>query len=287
MTDQSVVIVGLPASGKTTFLAALWHLVTEREFKTSLTFGNLRSGDLTYLNEIAALWRDAKKQERTAVGGSRIVSMNLMSAQKSSLRVTFPDLPGEAYLRMWEDRDCEQEVADVMKADGVLLFIHSDTINAPQWVIDEVALSRHLNVEIPKGQEVEWHARHAPTQVQLVDLLQLLRTDPLDIGPRKLAIIFSAWDKAEDEGLSPQEFLAEKLPLLAQYLTCDSDDWSWQVYGISAQGGDYDNTDDGARPCDDAERLRGLDSPSLRIKLVKKDQESSNDITEPLAWLMK
>jgi hypothetical protein len=287
MTDQSVVIIGLPASGKTTFLAALWHLVTEREFQTSLIFGDLRSGDITYLNEIAALWRDAKKQDRTAVGGSRIVSMNLMSAQQTPLRVTFPDLPGEAYLRMWEDRDCEQEVADVMNADGVLLFIHADTINAPQWVVDEIALSRHLNVEIPKGQEVEWHARLAPTQVQLVDLLQLLRTDPLDIGPRKLAIMFSAWDKAEDEGLSPQEFLAEKLPLLAQYLACDADGWLWQVYGISAQGGDYDNTDDGARPSDDAERLRNLDSPSLRIKLVKENQESSNDITEPLAWLME
>ena len=168
-----------------------------------------------------------------------------------------------------------------------MLFIHSDTISAPQWIVDEVALSRHLNVEIPKGQEVEWHPRHAPTQVQLVDLLQLLRTDPLDNGPRKLAIMFSAWDKAEDEGLSPHDFLAEKLPLLTQYLTSNSDDWSWQVYGVSAQGGDYDNTDDGSRPSDDAERLRGLDSPSLRIKLVKKDQESSNDITEPLAWLME
>ncbi|PZX01985.1 hypothetical protein DFS28_101335 [Pseudomonas sp. 478] len=287
MTDQSVVIIGLPASGKTTFLAALWHLITEREFPTSLRFNNLRSGDVTYLNEIATLWRDAKKQDRTAVGGSRIVSMNLMNAQQSPLRVTFPDLPGEAYLRMWEDRDCEQEVADVMNAGGVLLFVHADTINAPQWVIDEVVLSQHLNVEMVKGQEVEWHARLAPTQVQLVDLLQLLRTSPLDIGPRKLAIMLSAWDKAEDEGLSPQEYLIEKLPLLAQYLACGADDWSWQVYGISAQGGDYDNTDLGTTPSEDAERLRNLDSPSLRIQLVRSNQDNSNDITEPLAWLME
>lgn len=287
MTDQSVVIIGLPASGKTTFLAALWHLITEREFPTSLSFNNLCSGDITYLNEIASHWRDAKKQNRTSASGSRIVRMNLKNAEQSPLCVTFPDLPGEAYLRMWEERDCVQEVAEVINADGVLLFIHADTVNAPRWVIDEVVLSQHMNVRMIKGQEVEWHARLAPTQVQLVDLLQLLRTYPLDIGPRKLAIMLSAWDKAEDEGLSPQEYLVEKLPLLAQYLTSQADGWAWQVYGISAQGGDYDNADHGTIPSADAERLRNLDSPSLRIKLVKHNQENTNDITEPLAWLME
>jgi len=33
MTKQSVVIIGLPESGKTTFLGALWHLVTAREIE--------------------------------------------------------------------------------------------------------------------------------------------------------------------------------------------------------------------------------------------------------------
>jgi type IV secretory pathway ATPase VirB11/archaellum biosynthesis ATPase len=34
MNERSVVIIGLPESGKTTFLAALWHLITERDVET-------------------------------------------------------------------------------------------------------------------------------------------------------------------------------------------------------------------------------------------------------------
>ncbi len=53
MPERSVVIIGLPASGKTTFLAALWHLVTARDVDTVLRFGTLRVGDAAHLNAIA------------------------------------------------------------------------------------------------------------------------------------------------------------------------------------------------------------------------------------------
>jgi predicted ATPase len=74
-SEKSFVICGLPGSGKTTFLAALWHLVSSREIETKLKFGSLRSGDMTHLNEIAARWRSAKVQDRTKVGPAQLVSM--------------------------------------------------------------------------------------------------------------------------------------------------------------------------------------------------------------------
>jgi hypothetical protein len=286
MNERSVVIIGLPESGKTTFLAALWHLITERDVETILRFHTLRTGEASHLNEIAARWRDAKVQDRTAVGGNRLVSMNLKNAAETPVRVTFPDIPGEAYRRMTEERDCEPAIADVLKASGVLLFIHSDTIRPPKWVVDEVALSKAVGLTIPDGQEVPWHPRLAPTQVQLVDLLQLLRSAPLDAGPRRLAIMLSAWDKADGEGLSPAAYLNAKLPLLAQYLRRGADEWTWRVYGLSAQGGDYDAIEPDAARKPDAEALRNLDRPSTRIRLVG-GAEETHDLTEPLAWLME
>jgi Double-GTPase 1 len=284
MGERSVVIIGLPASGKTTFLAALWHLVTARDIDTRLRFGTLRIGDVTHLNAIAARWREAKVQDRTAVLGTRVVSMNLVNGAGEALRVTFPDVPGEAYRRMWEERECESQLVDILKATGVLLFIHADTIHAPRWVVDEVALSRELGLGVAEGEVIAWHPRLAPTQVQVIDLLQLLRTAPLDIGPRRLAVMLSAWDKARAEGLSPAEYLQSKLPLLAQYLRRAADGWDWRVYGLSAQGGDYDPLEQGER-VPEAEELRRLDRPSTRIQLVGEGSET-HDLTEPLAWLM-
>lgn len=286
MHDRSVVIIGLPSSGKTTFLAALWHLINARDVPTKLRFGGLRVGDATHLNAIASRWRDAKVQERTAVTGTRLVTMNLLDETDLPVRVTFPDTPGEAYRQMWEDRDCDPQIAAAISAGGVLLFVHADNIRAPQWVVDEVALSRALGLEIPADNEVApWHARLAPTQVQLVDLLQLLRTAPLDAGPRRLAIMLSAWDKAAEEGLTPDAYLAAKLPLLSQYLRRSSDGWKYEVFGVSAQGGDYDPADEELPPVPEAEALRKLDQASTRIRLVGAHAET-HDLTVPLEWVI-
>lgn len=286
MTNRSVVIIGLPGSGKTTFLAALWHLITERDVDTLLRFHTLKIGEAAHLNEIAARWREAKVQERTSVGGSRMVSMNLLEKDDMPIRVTFPDVPGEAYRRMWEDRDCESQIAEILKAGGIMLFIHADTIVSPSWVVDEATLSNLLGLELEPDQEISWHPRLAPTQVQLVDLLQLLRSSPLDVGPRKLAIMLSAWDKASGENLTPQAYLDAKLPLLSQYLRSGADGWIYSTYGLSAQGCDYDSTEPGAIPKAEAEAARNLDRPSLRIKLVN-DAIDTHDLTEPLSWLME
>ena len=285
MADRSVLIIGLPASGKTTYLAALWHLVTAREIDTTLQFGDLRVGDFAHLNSIAARWRNAIVQERTAVAGNRLVSMNLLDVTHQAVRVTFPDVPGEAYRGMWEDRDCEPELANILRAGDVLLFIHADTIGTPNWIVDEVALSNAAGLGGPDGEAESWNPRHAPTQVQLVDLLQLLRMPPLDVGRRRLAVMLSAWDKARGEALTPEGYLEAKLPLLNQYLCRGTDGWTWRVYGLSAQGGEYDRAEEDAESVPLAEELRTLDLPSTRIQLVGPEGET-HDLTEPLAWLM-
>ena len=243
-----------------------------------LGFHTLAEGKAGHLNEIAARWRDAKVQDRTTVGGNRLVSMNLKDAAGVPVRVTFPDVPGEAFRRMWENRECEKEIEEILHGGNVLFLVHADDIKSPKWVVDEVALSRDAGLEVPEGPVVPWHPSHAPTQVQLVDLLQLLRRPPLDTGCRRLAIMLSAWDKASGECLSPEAYLREKLPLLDQYLNCGADGWIWRIYGASAQGGDYDLIDPDAERMPRAEELRNLDSPSKRIRLVEGEAET-HDLT--------
>ena len=285
MAERSVVIIGLPASGKTTYLAALWHLIFSREVNTKLVFRDLREGEFSHLNAIAKRWRNAVVQERTAVAGNRLVSMNLLDVKGQAVRVTFPDLPGETFTRMWTDRSCDPQTADALKGGHVLLFVHADTIRTPSWIVDEVEISKEAGLTGPDGENRLWDPILAPTQVQLVDLLQLLRLPPLDLGPRRLAVMLTAWDKARGERLVPERYLKVKLPLLYQYLLCSVDDWTWRVYGLSAQGGEYDNAEkDVAKRDPKVEDLRNLDLPSKRIQLVGPEWET-HDLTDPLAWL--
>lgn len=302
MPTPSVSILGLPSSGKTTYLAALWHVLTDSSGETALKLKNLLSGNIEHLNEIATRWRDAQEQKRTEIGGSRVVSINMTDKQGSAVTVSFPDVPGEAYRRMWEDRDVDDDVVRLLQCSGVMLFIHADTIKPPRWIIDDIAVAEAMDggaveledetapgaapTEDPAAEGVEWHARHSPTHVQLVDLLQLLRRRPLDMGPRRIAIMFSAWDKAEGDELTPAQYLQYKLPLLYQYLTFGPDAWDLEVYGISAQGGEYDSEEFGAKPKGEAAELRKLDDPSDRIKLVG-PEGAFTDVTQPISWLME
>jgi len=285
---RSVVAVGLPSSGKTTYLAALWHLICDRELTTRLSFHKLQSGDTTYLNAIAKRWRSAKEQERTIISGSRLVSISLKDQSNNPLRVTFPDIEGEIFDQMWEKRECDSKEAEYLQNGGVLLFIHADNIKAPKWVVDMTAMAKELGVEISDNGAIPWLPEYAPTQVKIVGLLSLLREAPLDSGPRRLAVMFSAWDKARGEGLVPDEFLKAKLPLLYQYLRQEGDEWEWRTYGVSAQGGEYDKPDPKdpkAPPSAKAESLLALDQPSSRIQLVSEETEL-HDLTEPLEWLI-
>lgn len=282
MGEKSIVVMGLPGSGKTTFLAALWHLISGREIDLKLKFVTLRAGNAKHLNDIASRWRQAKAQERTSVAGDRIVSMTLMSDGEEPDVISFPDVAGEGFRQMWEERDCEESIAESLKSDGVMFFIHADKINSPGWIVDEAEQCKELGIQYEPGQMVPWSPRLAPTQVQVVDLLQLLQLPPLDVGPRRLVIVMSAWDKVEAERLSPKAYLARKLPLLAQYLDNGlHNQWQGRVYGISAQGGDYDQD---KVPGKDAERMRAVDMPSMRISVVF-DESRSHDLTEPLYWL--
>lgn len=288
MTEKQcyVVTVGLPASGKTTFLAALWHLVCKSDVETRLRFAGLRKGNKAYLNEIADRWREAKIQERTALRGDRVVTIDLVDHSGTEVQLGFPDVAGEAFGQMWEKRDCDPSVAEMLCGGNVLLFVHADTIKAPIRVTSITSMAASCGIQDGDDQKaVPWDPAFAPTQVKIVSLLSMLREPPLDKsqGQRRLAVMLSAWDKVRSQGYSPSLYLERYLPLLHQYLRQASDGWEYKIYGVSAQGGTYDKSDVTNRS---VAALAVLEQePSQRIQLVHEDR-MSHDLTEPLEWLI-
>ena len=286
MMHPSVSIVGLPGSGKTTFLAALWHLLTEADIDTRLRLKDLHAGSSAYLTSIANRWRQAQIQERTQQTGNQNIQINLTSAEKDAdIQVNFPDVAGETYRDMWENRTCSPEIVKMLRSDSVLLFINADTIQRPRWVVDEVNLMSNMGLKPEDGQDVPWEPQMSPTQVQIVDLLQLLTEDPFDVGPRKLTVLLSAWDCVEAEALTPAEYLDQHLPLLRQFISSKQAQWATVVCGVSAQGGVYDDPDKPETVSADAERLREMDEPSQRIKLIFESDETE-DLTLPFVGLV-
>ena len=85
--------------------------------------------------------------------------------------------------------------------------------------------------------------KHA-TQSDLLDLIQCITC--MNNQMFKMKIIISAWDLVESEegNIRPDEFVEQKMPIIYQFLTNHSDQIVCDFYGMSAQGGDFENEDD-------------------------------------------
>lgn len=293
----SISIIGLPGSGKTTFLAALWALVNERRVAKVLSFHSIGTNNHSYLRKIVTVWRKATEQARTKLMGLGAVRMNLKDGEGNVVEIAMPDAPGEDFRAMWEDRELGRVLGDSLANGNILLLINGNKIRAPAWVTERAAQRKATGRQKITSFPEAWHPSLAPTQVQLVDLLQLISHAPVGRSGRRVAVMISAWDKVEGEKLNPDAFLIAKLPLLAQYLEAGRDRWTSRVYGVSAQGGEYDGNDANTelveggvtkktRKSRDANRLREVDIPAKRIRLIFGERES-HDLTEPLRWLMQ
>ncbi len=133
MSDLSqLLFVGLPGSGKTTFLAALWHVLDDRTSTTSLKLTKL-SGDRTYLNQITKDWRECSQVPRTNLQSEQMVVLHLDGPGFGTFELAVPDLSGEAFEQQLIDRrmNCQHDNL-VQKATGVMLFVHPDVQKGTQ-----------------------------------------------------------------------------------------------------------------------------------------------------------
>ena len=288
--NKNFVIMGLPASGKTTFLAALWHLVEADEVACRLKLDRYE-GDLAYLNKIAEAWRTFQKVPRTSQIGDQDVAVHLVDSEDGGqASAFFPDLAGETFDQQVEARRCRPTLVDgIAEDDGVLFFISADRKEDDLSIVE---LNRRLPMEALQGERpqqaaqraapegaksLEWNPKSIPAQVRIVQILSDLLRAPFETKRRRLAIIISAWDLADGLGLTPAAWLDAHMPLLAQFLSTNSEAFDHLVFGVSAQGVRLDDV----AAVDRAASL----TPSRRIRVVSPEGEG-HDLTLPLIWLI-
>jgi len=289
--EHKVLVIGLPGTGKTTFLAALWDVVGSGEVEGALQLERL-SGDKQHLNEIRDLWADCNKIPRTRLPNERIVSMALRDSQTNACsEVFFPDMDGESFEHQWTERVWTTEYEKlVAESSGALLFVHPATVNEAALIRDAQPLIKRIaeepgreagtraeeKEELTGQQAVAYEPRYAATQVQLVELLQLIRMRQPQGADFRIGVIVSAWDIVLKLGkMTPEAWLETRLPLLNQYLHASTDIVPFRIYGVSAQGGELS----------EAQKIRKSHRSSDRI-VVTCGQQTSHDITVPVRWIM-
>lgn len=299
---RKLVIAGMPGSGKSTYIAALRHLLVTHEVPTKLTATRLSDAE-KHLNKLEEDWIACKKVERTKQAVEEWVSLFVKrEADSAEAEIVVPDFSGEAFRRPAATGNCSAAIANMLsEIDGLLLFTNADRgaddvrLESLEGILvddspapddsaesndkaaageagtsDKTAASRAA----PDG-SVPFDPLNMPEEPLLVELLQILNRSPRVPTERMIAVIVSAWDAVEDPELSPEQWLNQHRPMLWQYLHGNRDLWSVRVYGVSAQGG---------RLPEEKVALQGK-IPGQRVQVVGHEAQP-HDLTAPIDWLM-
>ena len=242
--DNRFLLVGLPDTGKTSFLAALWYMVNQSSFDCGLTLHRLE-GDNQYLNQIRDAWLHYKPVPRNRADSEKIVSMWLKNRETSQLtRLTFPDLSGEAFRSQWTRRELATTYdKSLREAAGGMLFVHPENVIKPIRIDTVNAVIEEIGGDDSKKkvriEDKPWDSERSPTQVQLVDVLQFVTSRPYFQPPFRLAVVVSAWDRITPTNRRPSDWIKTELPLLKQFFESNDEVFEVSFYGISAQGARY------------------------------------------------
>jgi len=277
-----IVAAGLPNSGKSSFIAALTHLLNAKEVDTRLTLASL-SGDEKQLRTLEHRWLGAEPLPRTQRANEhwgRFSVLDTVTGEEAEFLV--PDMRGELFEQPATIGGCQRALWEALVGcDAIILFTNVDRPDDDLTVCDMadvVGAVAGEEQQISNSRQLPFQASSIPEEPKLVELLQAVNRWPAPSKNRRLALVLSAWDVVSAEmGADPSSWADRHRPMLAQFLQENPGLWECRVYGVSALGG---------RLPQDGARLREIEVAGKRIGVVGVDV-NQHDLTGILYWLMK
>jgi hypothetical protein len=272
MSESLVMFAGLPSSGKSTFLGLLFVAMDSPENSTLKLVGF--QGDYAYVNSLADRLHECLVAIRTKTDQAAGFDAEVETEAGSRARLRMPDFSGETWREALDSRSWTTSIeTSVIEAQGFCVFINVAQVENDGSIRDAQRHISSLTGEPPQA-VAEGAVVDSPivtTQVQLVDLIQLLVERGGAAVPR-VSVILSAFDLVTEH--SPREWLAMNMPLLAQYLD-SAEDFEPRLFGVSAQGGNFDNAETQAEM---------LQRGAVERAFARDSNGAHVDLTEPLTW---
>jgi hypothetical protein len=289
MNATRFLLMGPAESGKTSFLTAFW-IYANGAAQAGLAV-KCHPKDAAYLEELQQAWLNFTKVPRTSAGTDRSVELDIIrKSDKAEFNLTIPDLSGETFGEIWTHRHWTPQFQALLDGSGgALLFIHHEKIEDGETLQDVHALQAQLAPGETAGQSdmppakkptpTPFDIAKVPTQIQLIDSLQLIAETAKLNQPFRLGVVVSAWDSvlATQATAQPESWLKSRMPALVSYLTNNPGIFDLQVFGVSAQGVDY------AKLTPEFENT----PPHSRCRVTGNDVTDPTDVTTPVQWLMR
>jgi hypothetical protein len=265
--NNSTLIIGLPKSGKTTFLAQLYVRIETKKCRIALsrTPENIKS----ILN---ACRRLANGEEPEPTPASDNVELRIpVTLGEKSFDLVCPDYGGEQVSNITEFMEYDKGWGELTKNnDRWILFIRPGQL----YHHYDLSLKGYAEIDDVKDGEQLEHA--LSDQYRFIELLQsLLYARGVGVKTRlskpKLLIVLTCWDELSTEE-KPNKVLENKLPLFHHFVQSVWSDDSLMTIGLSAQEFPLDNKEAQDKYLDELPESFGY----LKID----DEEPDKDLTK-------
>jgi len=243
MKMTKCMIAGLPGSGKSTYIGALWYCLMHPDniegIKLVADKMNL-ADDLTVLNRLSDAYKNMKLIDRNYSDQNETVQINLKVADSDTrLQVEVPDFLGENFRDLVELKESEL-VSEWLKDTDTLVYFMNE-VTPPEFEDDHG----------PEDDESPMPAKDVPpfsiktisaVAMNIMVLKCLLSKKTF----KKVVIVLSWWDKNTANGdvpTAPQTYLKENSPALFNFIQHHIS--NFEIIGLSAQGLEYPKEDQG------------------------------------------
>lgn len=277
MAGSSVMFVGGPSSGKSNYLFRTWIAI---EHETGKLRKNGLPDELDYLHDGAGQLLTGSFAPHTSrnVTTTCEIPVSFIGANTSE-KLTVPDVSGEVWNEVYERRQWPLSWDSYLAANcGFVLFVRAGSphnVKPLDWVTCE---------RLYKNRAAAKPDRRVPTQVYLVDWLQILRqlvTERSGSAHKpRLSVVVTAWDRVQTDP-TPQEYIAREFPLFDQFLRAALHGFEARLFGVSVVGGDFSD------PAFRAEYL-SKDPIASGYSITARGRQPARDpdVLEPLYWAL-
>lgn len=268
--NKKYYIIGLPDSGKTSFIGALgYYLISNAANDSALSLDSINNMD--YISQVAEQWAMCEKAIRTNETAFYNISLNLQNKETDSkINVTLPDQSGETFRHIINRKAIDEEMYKQLSECGeILIFINPSRIKRDA-LIPDIPEEIRTETDAKVNMTSEPHLNIQAEYVQMLQYLYYIRKNSIN-----LKIIVSAWDMYSEYEL-PEKVLKDRVPLVWQYLHTNEEYFHCEYWGISSQGGDLNIEEE-------KQKLLEYENNIERIIVVNQRGEKSNDITSILA----
>lgn len=288
MEQRKCLIAGLPESGKSTYLGALWNTINFHKDKERMRLKAAPNNPPENVEQLMALstrWVNVEDMDRTSSDVPDSISFNLTNGMEEfALKV--PDFRGES-IRQIVTRNQPKSFDEWIETGETLLYMINNVdsgVFADDCREDEMEQAEDSD-DIP----VFDVKRMTPVALNML----ILRYFSEKCQFRKVVICLTAWDEVIDNcgKINPTTYLKEQAPALYNFIEYHFSNVAY--FGLSAQGAKYeyessDQEGNGKKKvtAECKRRLQEKTKNGTRAFVVA-DMDEDFDITRPIAALFE